>query len=365
MKKLLMISGDRMLAQGKKGAFYNTLEELHKYWDRIDVICPRVEKPIVQEIFGNVYLHPSDCHRVMQSYFILKEGKELFKKHHFDLMTVHEYPPFYNGFGARLLHNKIKVPYILEIHHIPGYPKSSNLKESLYLLLTKMFLKFDSEKSLAIRIVNKKQLGEFMKNIGIQESKLDYIPSMYIDLDIFKPIYIEKKYDLIFVGRLVKNKGIDFFIETVKKLNCKAIIVGDGPLSKQIKNQIIFQKLDINLYGWAKDHNEISQLINQSKMLMMPSYNEGGPRVVFEAMACGVPAIVTPVGLVPDVIKDGVNGIVVDWNSETMATKIREVLNYESKLKSLGISALESTKVFEKREAIKNYAEQLKKYIND
>ena len=41
MAKLLMISGDRSLAQEKKGAFYNTLEEFHKYWDRIDIITPR------------------------------------------------------------------------------------------------------------------------------------------------------------------------------------------------------------------------------------------------------------------------------------------------------------------------------------
>lgn len=43
MAKLLMISGDRSLAEGKRGAFYNTLEEFRKYWDRIDVICPKVQ----------------------------------------------------------------------------------------------------------------------------------------------------------------------------------------------------------------------------------------------------------------------------------------------------------------------------------
>ncbi len=41
MANLRMISGDRSLAEGKHGAFYNTLEELHKYWDRIDIICPK------------------------------------------------------------------------------------------------------------------------------------------------------------------------------------------------------------------------------------------------------------------------------------------------------------------------------------
>jgi len=60
--KLLMISGDRSILRGKKGAFWYTLEEFHKEWDRIDIICPRV----IQEMhpmegtsrFGNVFFHP-------------------------------------------------------------------------------------------------------------------------------------------------------------------------------------------------------------------------------------------------------------------------------------------------------------------
>ncbi|MEK7591453.1 MAG: hypothetical protein AAB489_04585, partial [Patescibacteria group bacterium] len=45
--KLLMISGDRSILQGKKGAFYHTLQEFSKHWERIDVICPRVSSSTV------------------------------------------------------------------------------------------------------------------------------------------------------------------------------------------------------------------------------------------------------------------------------------------------------------------------------
>ncbi len=58
MAKLLMITGlgsAEDLASNKRGAFYYTLEEFHKYWDRIDIIVPKVKNPI-KNIFWNVFI---------------------------------------------------------------------------------------------------------------------------------------------------------------------------------------------------------------------------------------------------------------------------------------------------------------------
>jgi hypothetical protein len=56
---LLMISGDTALASGRRGAFYNTLEEFSKHWNRIDVITPRVIDAVLLHPFPNVFIHPS------------------------------------------------------------------------------------------------------------------------------------------------------------------------------------------------------------------------------------------------------------------------------------------------------------------
>ena len=111
---------------------------------------------------------------------------------------------------------------------------------------------------------------------------------------------LPKKYDLIFVGRLVENKGINLLIKAVSKLRAKneklkVLIVGGGPLEGELKSKIKSLKLQdtLMLYGRAKDSLEIARLLNESKILVMPSYNEGGPRVVVEAMACGVPVVST------------------------------------------------------------------------
>jgi glycosyltransferase involved in cell wall biosynthesis len=358
-----MITGDRSLAEGKRGAFYNTLEEFHKYWQRIDVICPKIsdKRQEVKEIFGNVFIHASSWPLILQPYWILKKGWEIYRVHKTDLMTVHEYPPFYNGLGARLLWNKTHLPYVLEIHHIPGYPRAANLKEKFYAWLMRIFIKYDSSVAKAVRVVNQKQVPEFLINTGVPKEKIVYIPSFYIDLEVFRPFNSPKKYDLIFVGRLAKNKGMDLLLEAVKKLSASAIIVGDGPLKENLKLKIENLKLHDNVvfHGWAKDSTEVAKLINESKILVMSSYNEGGPRIVLEAMACGVPVLATPVGIVPDIIEDGRSGRIIDWSMEDIARKAGELLRNRTEYEKYQYAGLEITKRFEKKKAIQNYAEKL------
>ena len=135
-----MISGDRSLAEGKHGAFYNTLEEFHKHWDRVDIIVPRIKnyELRITNVFGNVFIHTSPWTLIFQPFWIYREGLRILKANGYSLMaknylmTVHDYPPFYNGLGAYLLNLATRVPYVLEIHHIPGYPKAANLKELIY-----------------------------------------------------------------------------------------------------------------------------------------------------------------------------------------------------------------------------------------
>lgn len=370
MSKLLMVTGlgsVRDLASDKKGAFYSTLEEFSKYWDRIDIISPKIknQEPGVKVFFGNIYVHISSWPLIFHPLWFLKKGIEIYNEQKFDLMTVQEYPPFYNGIGARLLWQKIKVPYILEIHHIPGYPRAASTKEEIYRSLLRVFIEADAKKAKAVRVVNQNQVPKFLVDAGVPKEKIMYVPSLYIDLNIFKPMNLVKEYDLIFVGRLEKNKGIDLFLETVKKLNCRAIIVGAGSLLEELQEKTNSYNLQANIlfHGWAKDHGEIAELINKSKIMIMPSYNEGGPRVIVEALACGVPVLATPVGLVQDFSKK-ISGILgIDWDSEDIARKAKEILDNKEYYDSQSKAGIELAQKFEKKTAIRNYAENLKQII--
>jgi glycosyltransferase involved in cell wall biosynthesis len=357
--KLLMISGDRAMAAGKQGAFYNTLQELHKHFERIDVICPRAKAASYElTVFDKVHIHPSRWPLFLQWLWIWRAGKRIVREQKPSLATVHEYPPFYNGLGAWLLHRSTGLTYILEVMHVPGYPRAAGLRERFYRWLTKFFIAADARSAAAVRVINQHELPDFLVAAGVPKTKLLYAPAFYIDLDIFKPQPVDKQYDIAFVGRLARNKGLDIFLDVVRQAGLVAVVVGEGPLSSWARRRAKQLGLKINFTGFARDSAEVASLINRSRLLLMTSLNEGGPRVVLEALACGVPVVATPVGIVPDVLPPE---CIEEWNAADLAAKVKNILadaELYSRIRETGLFAV---KRFEKVAAITEYAMTLEK----
>lgn len=124
-----------------------------------------------------------------------------------------------------------------------------------------------------------------------------------------------------YIGSLNEEKGILEFIEAIPKISNKIcdteiLIGGDGRLKseaeKRLNNKCL--GLTIKFLGWIP-HNEVPQCLNKLKLLVIPSYTEGLPNIMLEAMACGTPVLITPVGAVPDIIEDGENGFLMETNS--------------------------------------------------
>ncbi|MBD3282086.1 MAG: glycosyltransferase [Candidatus Portnoybacteria bacterium] len=364
--KLLMITGDTALAQGKKGPFYYMLQEFSKYWDRIDIICPKTKQE-VSKVHNNTYIHVSTKNKIFHPKYILKKGKEIIEKQNTDFFTIHSYPPFYNDIGGKKLHKKTKTPYALEIMHITGYPKAANIKEKIYRTLTRIFIRKFSKNAKIVRVINKKQVPEFLKRAGVKENKIKYIPAFYIDLNTFQPQQTEKKYDIVFSGRLTKNKGIFLLLKAVKEIEASLIITGTGPLKGKIEKYIKDNKLEkkIKLAGWLPTTKDIANIYNQSRMMVMPSFNEGGPRVTLEAMACKTPVITTRVGIMLDIIKDKENGLFIDWDKEDIKNKISILLKDKELIKKIAENGYKTIQQFERKESIKNYAQTYKNLLHN
>ncbi|MFH1173033.1 MAG: glycosyltransferase family 4 protein [bacterium] len=365
--KLLMISGDISLAKGDQGPFYYMLEKFSSYFERIDIICPPVSEPMVQQIHGNVFVHASQGHLLFHPFFIKKKGLALFKEHRHDLMVVHGYPPFYNEMGALKIWRKTKLPFVLEYHHITGYPRPADLKEKVYLAWSKIFIPRYAKKAIAVRTVNSLQVPEFLKRVGVDEKKIIYIPSFYIDFSVFQPDeLVDKKYDLVFCSRLVENKGILNLVKAVKIAKAeiddvKLVIIGSGPLKKPIEKMVKKNGLqnNISFAGWLPAIEDVADVYRRSRVFVMPSFNEGGPRVSLEAMACGLPVITTRVGIMNEIIENKQNGLFVDWTPEDLAEKIVLVLKNQETIGEMGQQALATVSVFQREGMIKNYAEKL------
>jgi glycosyltransferase involved in cell wall biosynthesis len=117
------------------------------------------------------------------------------------------------------------------------------------------------------------------------------------------------------VGRLTPVKGQSTLIEAVAILkrggwNVKGLIVGEGPLRSELR-ELATQKgieKDVVLAGERRD---VYDLINAMDVFVLPSLHEGIPMVLLEALASGKPVVASRVGGIPDVIRDGIDGLLV------------------------------------------------------
>jgi len=143
-----------------------------------------------------------------------------------------------------------------------------------------------------------------------------------VDTSLFKPQKAEtgKKTRLLYIGRLVVEKGLMELCDATQDLTSDFSLsfVGDGPLRQAIQKKHPF----VEVLG-SKPHDELPDVINRHDVLVLPSYSEGLPNVVLEAMACGKPVIATDVGGVGEMITDGKEGVLIKPKS---VSAIKEAL---------------------------------------
>jgi glycosyltransferase involved in cell wall biosynthesis len=187
----------------------------------------------------------------------------------------------------------------------------------------------------------------FLKSF-LFKKKIVFAYHHIIDLDSFK---CEERYEdneiiIGFVGRLVPEKNVTNLVLAIKilvekyNINAKLIIIGDGPLRKYIEKLINVLNLhdNIKILGWIP-RQALPMYYRKFKILVLPSFTEGLPYTILEAMACGTPILATPVGAIPDIIREDITGFLLDsFNAEDVARKIAEILTIkEERLKEVGI----------------------------
>jgi len=132
----------------------------------------------------------------------------------------------------------------------------------------------------------------------------------------------------LYVGAIVEKKGVLDLIEVLlkhKDLNhYKFIFVGGGTLLEELKNKTK-DKNNIIFEGWL-DSKEISKIYNRADVLVLPSYAEGFPNVISEALNYRLPIISTNVGGISESVKDKYNGILIEpKNSFQLYKSIRRL----------------------------------------
>lgn len=146
---------------------------------------------------------------------------------------------------------------------------------------------------------------------------------------------------LAFIGRLDENKGIYLLIEAFSRVAERSkqvvlVVAGTGPLAGELREQIDQKGLTsrVRLLGYRED---VARLLTGADIFILPSRNESFGIVLLEAMIAGLPMIATRVGGIPDVVEDGVTGILTEpGDSEALASAVVDLADNERKRQSLG-----------------------------
>lgn len=181
-------------------------------------------------------------------------------------------------------------------------------------------------------------------------------------------LYNVKATGILFLGRFGRRKGIYDLLQVIKILDEKIdrkymfYLCGDGEIDK-VKKIINSMKIShrIGYIGWL-DLESKKELYKKIKINILPSYNEGFPMTILETMAYGIPNISTRVASIPEIIKDGSNGVLIEPGSVgTMAETLYMLLNNDELCEQMSKRAYND--ICEKYSVGNNYSKLEKLYI--
>lgn len=149
-----------------------------------------------------------------------------------------------------------------------------------------------------------------------------------------------------FVGLLCRRKGVSNLIQAIPlvtnmKSDCKFLLIGGGPLLEIMKTETRRLKVGeaVKITGFV-NYGSLRKYYNEMKLYVLPAYAEGVPSTIFEAMACGTPVLTMPVGGIPDIIKDGETGFLLESNDpEPISDKITKLLDNPELLEKVSANA--------------------------
>lgn len=163
---------------------------------------------------------------------------------------------------------------------------------------------------------------------------------------------------LLFLGRIGQRKGAYDLIPAVAKLlpafpDLRLIMGGDGDLEKakhMAKSLGLAEHLE--LPGWVTGAAK-QALLGRASVYVLPSYHEGLPMSVLEAMAAGLPVVSTRVGGIPEAVRDGVDGFLIDAGDvDALEDRLRALLSDADLRRRMGESARERIRLHFSTEVI-------------
>ncbi len=261
-----------------------------------------------------------------------------------DLLHVHyAIPHSVSAHLARAMLTSRRLPFVTTLH---GTDITLVGADRSYLPITR----FSIEQSDGITAIS-----EYLRQITLREFKVtrpvEVIPN-FVNCDVFQPADGESRRSefasddervVVHLSNFRPVKRISDVVEIFelvrKQIRAKLLMIGDGPERTTAEWMVRDKGLSDDVVFLGKQ-NQVQEILNCADVLLLPSDLESFGLAALEGMACGVPAVCSRVGGVPEVITDGVEGyLVAPRDVKTMAERALDILSNPDRREKMGMAA--------------------------
>ena len=167
---------------------------------------------------------------------------------------------------------------------------------------------------------------------------INVIPN-YVDVERFKKLDVQKiKNSIVFIGRLEKQKNLFNLLKALVGLDYSLTIVGEGSLLKTLMEYAKTYNINVKFIQRVPNE-ELPVLLNKHEIFILPSLYEGTPKVLLEAMACGMSVIGTNVVGINEIIINNFNGLLCETDPVSIHNTIINLVKNDNLKKKLGNNA--------------------------
>ena len=360
MKILILANNDIGLYNFRKELIERLIEEKNEVY----ISLPYGERIKDLEKIGCKYLNTEVDRRgtnPIKDFKLLITYKKIIKKIIPDIVLTYTIKPnIYGGIVCRLK----KIPYICNITGLGTATENSSIIQKIIFRLYKIALK--NVKCCFVQ--NEENLKFLRKNKFTSEEKYKLIPGSGVNLNHFKLLSYPNENDKIkflFISRIMKEKGIEQYLETAKYItekykNTEFHILGFCEQQYEEKLKRLQEEGIIQYHGMQKD---VVPYIKECSCLIHPSYYpEGMSNVLLEASASGRPVITTNRSGCKEIVEDGKTGFIIPIkNTEQLIERVEEFIKMpRTQRESMGLEARRKVeKEFDRNIVIKAYLDSI------
>jgi len=233
--------------------------------------------------------------------FALLGAKKIVKLHQkFKFDVIHAHFAGTTSYAGVLAKERVKVPLVVTAH-------GSDLEYTARLTLGRFYVRESLKRADAVIAVSH-HLAKLALSLGAERVKV--IPNGVGKLEEVKGV--ARAY-ITFIGALRDYKSPETFIDLAKYFpDEEFLVVGDGPLGKKLKKNA---PENVHFLGYRRD---IDKILSESRLLVLPSRREGFGLVILEANSLGVPAVGRRTSAIPELIREGKNGLTFESFEELL-----------------------------------------------